>query len=174
LTPVGIEKPPEALLVMGVSGVGKSTLARALADTLHWTLVEGDDFHSQANIHKMSRGIALDDDDREPWLDALRDAIDRSLRAAQPSVFACSALKQEYRSRLGVPSPQVGLIYLTAPAEVIAARLEGRQGHFMPPGLLASQLQSLEPPDHPALTLDVRVSSAELCRLAIERFGVSS
>jgi gluconokinase len=164
--------PPLALLVMGVSGVGKSTVARLLADSLRWSFVEGDDFHSPENIAKMSAGKPLDDDDRRPWLDSLRSAIDSSVESSQPTVFTCSALKERYRSRLGVPSGRVGLIYLSASPDLIAARLASRRGHFMPPGLLSSQFQTLEAPDSPALTLDAGVSPTQLCRLSIEHFGL--
>lgn len=142
------------LVVMGVSGSGKSTVAAALAQRLRVPFGEADDFHPQANIDKMSAGIPLDDADREPWLDAIGDWL-----AARPdgAVASCSALKRSYRDRLRHHAPSVTFLHLAGSPEVLARRMAGRPGHFMPPSLLASQLETLEPlgPDEDGYTIDI-------------------
>lgn len=133
------------VLLMGVTGVGKTTVGRALATELGWQFVDADDFHSAANIAKMQAGIALDDTDRAPWLQTLRDAIEQWLQQRESAVLACSALKAAYREVL-VVSPDVRVVYLKAPYEFVARNLAGRQGHFMNPSLLRSQFNTLEEP----------------------------
>ena len=139
-----------AIVVMGVSGCGKTTLARGLAERLGWTLLEGDAFNPPANIAKMSAGIPLDDADRAPWLAAIAAAIDAQRGAG--AVVACSALKRAYRQVLIGTRNDVTLLYLQGTRAAIAARLASRTGHYMPPGLLDSQLATLEEPgpdEHP-------------------------
>ncbi len=132
------------LVVMGPSGSGKTTLAGALAQSLAWDFIEGDDLHPAANREKMRAGIALDDRDREPWLDAVGHAL-RSPGA--PGVVAsCSALKRRYRDVLREAVPGLRFVLPVLPREVLASRLAGRTGHYMPAALLASQLATLEPP----------------------------
>lgn len=148
-------RPPPAIVVMGVSGSGKSAVGGGLARELGLPLLEGDAFHPKANIDKMSSGTPLTDDDRWPWLDAIAAAI----RGAPGGVIvACSALKRAYRDRLraGAGKP-VLFVFLDGSQETIAARLQSRKGHFMPPSLLQSQFATLEPPgkDEPGI---VRVS----------------
>lgn len=137
------------IVVMGVSGCGKSRLGAALAGATGLAFRDADDLHPLANIAKMTRGEALTDADRWPWLDACGAAL------AQGGVLACSALRRAYRDRLRDFAPDLRLIYLTAPEAEIAEHLHARQGHFMPPALLASQLAALEPPgvDEDALIL---------------------
>ena len=141
------------ILLMGVTGSGKTTIGQALAESLHWQFVAADDFHPPANVAKMRAGIPLDDCDRAPWLAILRAQITCWLTSATEVVLACSALKQAYRDEL-VVSPDVRVVYLRGRSELIARRLEHRHGHYMDPGLLSSQLATLEEP-HDALSVDV-------------------
>ncbi len=145
---------PVVLVVMGVSGSGKTTIARPVAERLGWDFQEGDDLHPAANIAKMHAGHALTDADRAPWLAAVRAWIDGEFAAARSGVVACSALKRAYRDQLGVGRPGVRLAYLKGDEATIRTRVENRQGHFMPPSLLDSQVDSLEPPtrdEHPII-----------------------
>lgn len=144
------DKPGEipcALVVMGVSGSGKSTVADALAKKLSWTYEDGDKFHPPSNVAKMSAGHPLTDGDRWPWLQAIADEIDRVCKAGQRAVIACSALKRAYREVLVHGRTDVRIVFLDGTKELIAGRLAQRKGHFMPPGLLDSQFKTLEPPD---------------------------
>jgi gluconokinase len=138
---------PCALIVMGVSGSGKSTIAENLAERLGWRYEDGDKFHPTSNVAKMSAGHPLTDEDRWPWLQAIADEIDRACKAGEHVVIACSALKHSYRDVLVHGRTDVGVVYLRGTQELIAGRLAQRKGHFMPPGLLASQFKTLEPPD---------------------------
>jgi gluconokinase len=141
-----ISENPCALVVMGVSGSGKSTIADRLAECLKWTYEDGDRFHPASNVAKMSAGQPLTDEDRWPWLQAIADEIDRVCRAGERAVIACSALKRAYRDILVHGRDDVRIIYLKGTQQLIAGRLSSRKGHFMPPGLLASQFRTLEPP----------------------------
>ena len=140
-------KSPHALVVMGVSGSGKSTIGEKLAQRLGWSYEDGDKFHPLSNVAKMSAGQPLTDQDRWPWLQAIADEIDRVCEARGHAVIACSALKRAYRDILVHGRPEVRIIYLQGTQDLIADRLALRKGHFMPPGLLASQFKTLEPPD---------------------------
>jgi len=135
-----------ALIVMGVSGSGKSTVGQALAQRLTWRFEDGDRFHPASNVAKMHAGIPLTDDDRWPWLQAIADEIDRACAADAAVVIACSALKRAYRDVLVHGRADVRIVYLRGDQALIARRLALRTGHFMPPGLLASQFQTLQPP----------------------------
>ena len=150
------------LVVMGVSGSGKSTVARALADRLGWELGEGDDLHSPANVAKMAGGQALSDADRGPWLAAVAGWIDAHLRAGRPGVITCSALRRAYRDVLRRDA--VVFVYLRGSREVIAQRLAVRRGHYMPATLLDSQFAALEEPgpDEHAITVDIGPSATEV------------
>ena len=155
---------PLHLVVMGVSGSGKTTVARALAAELGLTFAEADDFHPPANIARMTAGIPLTDEDRWPWLRALRDWMaDRGARG-ESTVVTCSALKRRYRDLLRDAGGRVLFIDLEGSRDLLAARLSGRHGHFMPESLLNSQLDALEPPtpDEDAWTYDVARPSAEI------------
>ncbi len=132
---------------MGVSGSGKSTIADKLAKRLGWRYEDGDRFHPASNVAKMSAGQPLTDEDRWPWLQAIADEIDRACKAEDHVVIACSALKRAYRDVLIHGRNDVRLIYLKGTEDLIASRLSLRKDHFMPPGLLASQFKTLEPPD---------------------------
>jgi gluconokinase len=132
---------------MGVSGSGKSTIAERLAKRLGWRYEDGDRFHPPSNVAKMSAGQPLTDEDRWPWLQAIADEVDRACNAGEHAVIACSALKRTYRDVLIHGRNDVRLIYLEGTEDLIASRLGLRKDHFMPPGLLASQFKTLEPPD---------------------------
>jgi gluconokinase len=138
---------PCALIVMGVSGSGKSTIGDKLADRLGWSYEDGDKFHPASNVAKMSAGQPLTDEDRWPWLAAIAKEIDRVCEAGEHAVIASSALKRAYRDVLVHGRNDVRIIYLKGTQDLIAGRLALRKGHFMPPGLLASQFKTLEPPD---------------------------
>ena len=142
------------IIVMGVSGSGKTTIGMQLAKTLQWVFVDADDFHPAANVEKMRRGIPLTDQDRKPWLSALRSQIGEWLQHNRQVVLACSALKAWYRQELLVDPSRIRLVYLKGTYELIAGRLARRKGHFMRPELLASQFDSLEEPDD-ALIVDI-------------------
>ena len=137
---------PCALIVMGVSGSGKSTIADHLAARLGWRYEDGDRFHPPSNVAKMSASQPLTDEDRWPWLQAIADEIERACKAGQRLVIACSALKRSYRDILVHGRIDIRIVFLNGPQELIADRLAARKGHFMPPGLLASQFKTLEPP----------------------------
>ena len=144
------------LVVMGVAGVGKSTLGEALAERLGWPFQEGDALHPAANIAKMKAGQPLTDADRLPWLDAIGAWIDGQLGAGCSGVVTCSALKRAYRDRLAKGRPGVTFVFIRLDQAAVAARMAARKGHFMPPSLLASQFAALEPPgpDEPVIVVD--------------------
>jgi gluconokinase len=133
------------IIVMGVSGSGKSTVAATLVDRLGWEFAEGDDFHPPANVEKMRAGNALDDDDRWPWLRRLAGWIGEHEKAGRNVVVTCSALKRSYRDLLCDGHPSVWFAHVTATPELIRERLDHRTGHYMPASLLDSQLATLEP-----------------------------
>jgi len=136
-----------AIVVMGVSGVGKTTVAEVLARRLDWTFCDGDLFHPLANVEKMRSGKPLTDEDRWPWLQAVAVEIDRHRRAQKGFVVACSALKRAYRKILTQDRPDVQLVYLQGDHDLIMSRLASRQGHYFPAKLLDSQFATLEEPD---------------------------
>lgn len=135
----------EHLVLMGVAGSGKTTLAGILQERLGRPYAEADEFHPQANIDKMAAGTPLDDDDRWPWLEKIRDWLTEQTRAGRPSVVTCSALKRVYRDVLREAEGRVRFVHLTAGEDLLADRMARRAGHFMPTTLLPSQLSTLEP-----------------------------
>lgn len=144
-----------SIVVMGVSGSGKSTVGAALAQRLGVPFADADDFHPRANIAKMKAAIPLDDDDRYPWLEAIGEWL--SDHCDTGGVMSCSALKRKYRDQLRRHCPQTEFVHLSGSPEVIAARQASRPGHFMPASLMASQFATLQPlePDERGVTLDV-------------------
>ena len=144
-----------SIVLMGVSGVGKSSVAAALRRSLGWPFAEGDDFHPASNVEKMRLGVGLDDDDRWPWLAAIATWVGEQEAAHRDCIVTCSALKSAYRDALRRGHPSAWFVHLAAPADVIATRLDQRAGHFMPASLLASQLDQLEPlrPEEPGVTV---------------------
>ena len=143
-------KPPNRIVLMGVSGAGKTTVGGLLAERLGGLFVDGDDLNPLANVDKMKQATPLTDADRWPWLDKVAEVI-RAHNSMKPLIVACSALKQRYRRRLG---GDFHMVYLKGDANVIAKRLQGRDNHFMPQELLKSQFSALEEPDN-AIVLDV-------------------
>lgn len=133
------------IVLMGVTGAGKTTVGLLLAKQLNWQFADADDFHPAANIDKMRRGIPLTDGDREPWLEALRTAILRWVNERKNVVLACSALKQQYRERLQI-GPEIKLVYLKGSYDLIFSRLQNRHGHFATAAILAGQFADLEEP----------------------------
>jgi|SRR5580700_6050911 gluconokinase len=148
------------IILMGVTGSGKTTVGLALAESLGWQFVDADDYHPPANVAKMRAGIPLDDADRAPWLASLQDAIVGWLQSGTNVVLACSALKQAYREELLV-NPQMKLVYLRGNPELISQRLSQRHGHYMDPKLLASQFATLEEPGG-AVAVDIDTDVPEI------------
>ena len=154
-------------LVMGVSGSGKTSVGKALAEKLGWRFYDADDFHPPENVAKMAKGVPLDDADRAPWLAALHDLISSSLRADRPGVLACSALKERYRQQLIQGTEGVRIIYLKGSFDLIWSRMQERTDHFMKPQMLKSQFNTLEEPAD-ALTMDVSMSVDEIMQEVIK------
>ncbi len=155
------------IIVMGVSGAGKTTVGRLVAGDLGWPFFEGDDFHPPANVAKMSGGIPLTDEDRWPWLDSIRKLISGFVTECQDAVIACSALKQAYRHRLQQGNRKVVFAYLKGDCELITNRLAERADHFMSAGLLESQFSTLEEPQV-VLTVGVDQDPSEIVRAVKE------
>lgn len=144
------------IVLMGVAGVGKSSVLEALARQLGWPTLEGDALHPPANVAKMAAGVALTDEDRAPWLEAVSRWIGDRERERRSSIITCSALRRRYRDVLRRGHPSVWFVHLTAPVEELERRIRSRQGHFMPASMLASQLATLEPleRDEPGWAID--------------------
>jgi gluconokinase len=162
-----VMRTPHVVVVMGVAGTGKTTIGPLLADRLGVPYAEGDDFHPQANIDKMSAGVPLDDDDRWPWLDAIGAWAHG--RAGLGGVVSSSALKRSYRDRLRAAAPGIVFVHLTGSKELIADRMAHRQGHFMPTALLDSQFATLQPlqADERGVEVDVSGSPEEITERAV-------
>ena len=148
---------PAVLVIMGVAGAGKTTVAELLAARLQWPLRDGDSFHPSANVDKMRAGDALNDVDRAPWLAAIAAWIDAQRDGGAKGIVTCSALKRRYRDRLIGTRADVRLVYLKGEEILIAARMNARTGHFMPPALLPSQFAALEEPapEEDAITVTI-------------------
>lgn len=161
-----------AIVIMGVTGAGKSTIGSLLSERLNRPLVEGDSLHPPANIAKMSQGIPLNDDDRLPWLKAIAARIDAARRGGQPIVVTCSALKRSYRAILADGRGDVGFVYLKGSKDLIAGRLAARKGHFMPPQLLDSQMAALQEPDadEPSMVIAIEAPPDDMVRTIVSTF----
>ena len=149
------------IILMGVSGAGKTTVGRLLAQDLGWPFFEGDDFHPPSNVLKMARGIALTDEDRWPWLDRIRELIGTIVDSGQDAVIACSALKQTYREHLLEGSQGTVFVYVKGDYGLIRSRLAQREDHFMKANLLDSQFRTLEEPEG-VITIDAVLKPREI------------
>lgn len=159
------------IIVMGVAGCGKSTVAQDLAERLGWPMIEGDDYHSAENKAKMTAGEPLTDADRIPWLTAIRDAIDRT-----PShlLVTCSALRRSYRDLLSTAHGRVRFLHLTGSRAVLGSRIGARTGHFMPASMLISQLETLEAlgADEDGIAVDIDAPSEQVLEHALRGLGL--
>jgi gluconokinase len=159
-------------IVMGVTGSGKTTVGRLLAEELGWTFADADDFHPRANVEKIERGIPLNDDDRGPWLERLRIQITDWIAKSQNGVLACSALKRTYRQELSV-GPEVRFVYLKGSPELIAQRLRARRGHFADEKILGGQFADLEEPES-AMTVDISQTPEKIVDEIRGKLGLGS
>ncbi|KID31265.1 carbohydrate kinase, thermoresistant glucokinase family [Prauserella sp. Am3] len=169
--------PATCLVVMGVSGAGKSTIAARLAGELGWPMAEADEFHPEANIAKMSAGTPLTDADRMPWLHTIRAWIDEHASNGTSVVVTCSALKRTYRDVLRQATADVRFVHLSGTPDTVGGRLSGRSGHFMPPALLESQFADLEPlaadeEGRDAVAVDVTATPEQITAEALDRLGL--
>jgi gluconokinase len=165
---------PDVVIVMGVSGSGKTTVAKGIATLMGWEYAEGDAFHSEANVAKMHAGHPLTDEDRWPWLEAIGDWISAKEARGESAVVTCSALRRAYRDLLRKGRPAVRFLHMTAPPKLIEDRMQHRAGHFMPPTLLPSQLSTLEPlePDEPGVDVVNEGTPAQVLRRALAALGL--
>lgn len=163
---------PTVIVLMGVSGVGKTTVGRLVAERLGWAFLDADDFHPLENVAKMTRGEGLTDADRAPWLSTVREVIEVRLAEGAPAVLACSALKRSYRAVLSGGDERVRFVWLDAPDEVVGERLSARRGHFAEGALLPSQRAALEPPEGgEAVRVAASGTPAATARRVIEAVG---
>jgi gluconokinase len=164
----------QVVVVMGVSGVGKTTVAHGLAAALGWAFAEGDDLHPAANVAKMAAGQPLVDEDRWPWLAAVREWVDGRLDVGMSAVVTCSALKRSYRHVLRAGRPELRFCEIDAPTDVLVDRLSRRAGHYMPPSLLPSQLATLEPlaDDEPGVRVPATGTPDDVVRAALTALGL--
>lgn len=167
---------PVVLVLMGVSGCGKTTVAQILATRLHWAFEEGDALHPQANVDKMAAGHALDDADRAPWLAKVADWVDARLDAGECGVITCSSLKRSYRALIDRRGAGIEFVYLHGSRELIASRLATRHGHFMPSSLLDSQFATLEEPaaDEPAIRVEIGAAPEAIADDIVAALGLST
>ena len=163
------------IVVMGVSGCGKTSVGERLSEVLGWPFDEGDQYHPPANVAKMSARIPLQDEDRWPWLEALAGLIARHERDGQSSILSCSSLKRAYRDLLRSGAPRVRFLHLHGDKAVLAARLAARKGHFFPAALLDSQYATLEPlePDEDGVVVDVALDTETQVREGLRGLGLA-
>lgn len=161
------------VVVMGVCGCGKSSVAGAIANETGWTFIEGDDLHPASNREKMASGTPLTDEDRWPWLDHIAAVAGQAAADGNGAVVACSALKRTYRDRLRCAGPNVRFVHLDGDEKLIETRMHARRDHFMPTGLLASQLATLEPPadDEHVLVYDIQIPATDIAARALRDLG---
>ena len=166
---------PVVLVLMGVSGCGKTTVAEIIAQRLRWPFEEGDALHPPANVAKMHAGHPLDDADRAPWLARVADWVDARLDAGESGVITCSALKRKYRELIARRGRDIEFVYLHGSRELIASRLAGRQGHFMPSSLLDTQFATLEEPgpDEPAIRVEIGDAPEVIAAEIIDALGLA-
>ena len=170
------ERKHMVILLMGVSGSGKTTVGQLLASGLGWEFADGDDYHSASNIERMRAGIPLTDAERAPWLEALRALIAGWIAAGKNAVLACSALKRTYRERLRI-APDVRVVYLKGTPQLLQQRLHARVGHFMTEGMLQSQLATFEEPqgqDDQAVVVDIAQSPGDIVSAIRAKLGLES
>lgn len=158
-------------IVMGVSGSGKTSVGKKLAERLGWDFYDGDDFHPPENVAKMADGIPLEDSDRAPWLASLSELISFSLKTDTPGVLACSALKERYRQQLLDGNDGVQVVYLKGSNDLIWSRMERRTDHYMKPDMLKSQFEALEEPSD-ALAADISMSVEEIVQKIISELSL--
>ena len=172
--PKGAAAYPLVLVLMGVSGCGKSTVAALLSGRLGWPFEEGDTLHPQANVDKMSLGHPLTDEDRWPWLQKVAEWMEERLDAGENGIVTCSALKRRYRDLLNRGASGIVFVYLAGDEPTIAARLAVRLGHYMPTSLLASQFADLEEPgsDEPAIRVDIGPAPVVIAQQVIDELGL--
>jgi gluconokinase len=159
------------VILMGVSGSGKTSVGKALSERLGWDFYDADDFHPPENVAKMTNGIPLDDSDRDPWLAALHDLISASLQADRPGVLACSALKARYRQQLLDSNDSVQIVYLKGNFDLIWSRMAERKEHYMQPHMLKSQFAVLEQPTD-ALTIDISKPVNDIVREIVSNLSL--
>jgi gluconokinase len=166
---------PMVLVLMGVSGSGKSTIGLRLSKMLGWPFRDADSFHPQANIDKMSKGLPLTDEDRQPWLAAIARWIDERLAAGECGIVSCSALKRSYRRVIVGDRPDVRLVYLKGDMALIGDRISRRKNHFMPPALLKTQFDALEEPqaDEHALSVPVVLSPRRVVEAIVQELHLA-
>jgi gluconokinase len=157
-------------VLMGVSGSGKTTVGKLLAERLGWTFYDADDFHSPASIAKMTAGSPLNDEDRAPWLESLHELISSSIKHNSPGVLACSALKDKYRQLLVSGIENIHIVYLKGDYAVIQQHMQARQGHYMKSEMIKSQFDVLEEPENVSV-MDVRRSPDEIVDKILEKTG---
>ena len=165
---------PDVVVVMGVSGCGKSTVAEGLSSALGWEFAEGDAFHPESNVAKMRDGIPLTDEDRRPWLEAIGDWISATQARGESAVVTCSALRRSYRDLLREGRPHVRFLHVTADPDVLRERMANRTGHYMPLALLDSQLATLEPlgDDEPGADVPSEGTAAQVLDRALAALGL--
>ncbi len=158
------------VVAMGVCSSGKTSVGKVVASRMNWTFIEGDDLHPPANITKMASGVPLTDEDRWPWLDSIADRMREIDKAGESAVVACSALRQAYRNRLRRSGADLRFLHLTGDVSLIRQRMQNRSGHFMPAGLLDSQLATLEPAgvDEALYEVDITRNVGDLAEAAIK------
>jgi len=164
----------DVIIVMGVSGSGKTTVAQGIATAMGWEFAEGDAFHPEANLAKMASGDSLTDEDRWPWLRAIGAWIDEHNRSGTSAVITCSALRRVYRDQLREGRPSVRFFHVTADPALIEERMEHRKGHFMPTSMLPSQLAALEnlQTDEPGLVVSAAGASESVLHSALKALGL--